>query len=606
MRSIGLLAAVTGTLVLASSCSDGSGTPPSDNQAPVANFVAPACAVGTPCNFVSTSTDDVEVTSWAWDFDGDTRPDANTASASYTYGAPATINVSLTVRDAGGLSHTKTLSITVAANAAPTAGFTSSCTAADCSFISTSTDVAPGSIVTYAWDFGDEGTADVSNPSHSYTVTAPTEFTVTLTVTDNEGATAVATQTITVTPGAPVNPPVAGFTHTCLGAACSFVSTSTDVAPGTIATYAWTFGDGATSNVRNPSHSYTIAAVTDFTVTLTVTDNEGGTAIASKTITVDPTPPANQPPVARFTYSCAAAVCTFVNTSYDHGGRVTASAWTFGDGSVSAETSPSHSYAISAAAEFTVTLTVTDNEGATDIESITIRLDPNAANPPPTASFTAWCHGESCIFTSTSTDAAPGAIAAYAWTFGDGGTEDWRKPSHVYSIAGRTTFTVTLTVTDNEGANAVATKTVTVTPLPPAVQGCTTSGRIVECVLDLPQRSTLKATIVGVNCALVERVATPPPVGDQLFVNVCSNKVGDAIGIFGGELDELWVYEAGSQARIWFVQDDKAPRPLAPPQGRVEGNFPDWTLHFDDGDFPGAPGEPDFSDLILGIKATVR
>jgi hypothetical protein len=128
----------------------------------------------------------------------------------------------------------------------------------------------------------------------------------------------------------------------------------------------------------------------------------------------------------------------------------------------------------------------------------------------------------------------------------------------------------------------------------------------VDCVLDIPVNATLKSTIVGVNCALVHRVATPPPVGDQLFVSVCLNKAGDAIGIFGGEQDELWVYQAGSQAHIWFVQDDKAPRPLAPPQGRLEGNFPDWTLRFDDGDLPGAPGEPDFSDVILGIKATAR
>jgi PKD repeat protein len=295
-----------------------------------------------------------------------------------------------------------------------------------------------------------------------------------------------------------------------------------------------------------------------------------------------------------------------VNTSYDHRGRVVASAWTFGDGGVSTETSPSHDYAVSAAAEFTVTLTVTDNEGATDIESTTIRLDPTAANPPPTASFTSWCHGESCIFTSTSTDAAPGAIVAYAWTFGDGGTEDWRKPSHVYSITGRTTFTVTLTVTDNEGATAVATKTVTVSPLPPAVQGCTTSNHIVECVLDIPVNATLKATVLGVSCELVQKVSTPPPVGDQLFITVCHNKPGDAIGIFGGEHDELWVYQAGTQARIWFHQDEKATRPLNPPAGRVEGSFPDWTLSFEDGDHPGAPGEPDFVDLVLGIKATPR
>jgi hypothetical protein len=66
------------------------------------------------------------------------------------------------------------------------------------------------------------------------------------------------------------------------------------------------------------------------------------------------------------------------------------------------------------------------------------------------------------------------------------------------------------------------------------------------------------------------------------------------------------VYQAGTQARIWFTQDEKATRPLNPPEGRLTGNFPDWTLSFEDGDHPGAPGEPDFTDLILGVHATTR
>ncbi len=300
MRSLGMLAAVTGTLVLASACSGDGGTTPPDNTAPVANFAVPACTLNVACDFASTSTDDAEVTAWSWDFDGDGNSDANTANASFTYTAAGTFSVSLTVRDAQGLSHTKTSPITIdpgepPANPPPTAGFTHTCTAADCSFTSTSTDVAPGTIATYAWDFGDGATDNVANPSHSYTVTAPTDFTVTLTVTDNEGATDAETQTVSVAPVViPNTPPTAGFTHTCNDANCSFTSTSTDVAPGTIATYAWDFGDGATDNVANPSHGYTVTAPTDFTVTLTVTDNEGATDVETQTITVSPAPPAAQ------------------------------------------------------------------------------------------------------------------------------------------------------------------------------------------------------------------------------------------------------------------------------------------------------------------------
>src|SRR5918995_6022483 len=146
MRSIGLLAVVTGTLLLASSCSDGAGTPPPDNTAPVANFDLPSCTVDAACEFVSTSTDDDEVMQWTWDFNGDNTADANTAAASYTYRTAGDFDVSLTVFDAEGLSHRKTSSITInpaPINTPPTAGFTHTCNGLDYTFTSTSSDVAP-------------------------------------------------------------------------------------------------------------------------------------------------------------------------------------------------------------------------------------------------------------------------------------------------------------------------------------------------------------------------------------------------------------------------------------------------------------------------------
>jgi PKD repeat protein len=611
MRSIGLFAAVIGTLLLAQSCSDGAGTPPPDNTAPVANFDLPSCTLDQPCDFVSTSTDDDEVTGWTWDFNGDNTADASTASASYTYETAGTFDVSLTVFDAEGLSHRKTSSITIdppAVNTPPTAGFTHTCNGLECTFTNTSTDAAPGTITTFAWTFGDNATSDQASPSHTYAVTSAKDFTVTLTVTDDEGATDAETQTITVTPAAPVNPPSAGFTHSCTLAACTFLSTSSDVAPGTIASYAWTFGDGGTAAVNNPSHTYSVTARTEFTVTLTVTDNDGWTDVETRTIAVDPVPPTNPPPTARFSYSCAALVCTFVNTSFDHGGRIAGQAWTFGDGSTATEATVVHTYSATAATQFTVTLTVTDNEGATAVTSQIVPIDPAAVNQPPTAGFTIWCYGVDCIFTSTSTDAAPGAIVGYAWNFGDGGADDWKGPSHTYNVTTRTTFPVTLTVTDNEGATAVVTKSATVTPVPAAAQGCTTiMGNTVDCVLDIPARSTLKVTLLGISCNLPQKVSTPPPVGDQLFISVCSKAVGDAIGIFGGRDDELWVYQAGTQARIWFTQGTPKPgQTLNPPAGQVSGTYPDWTISFEDGDHPGAVGEPDFSDVVIGVHATAR
>jgi PKD repeat protein len=375
------------------------------------------------------------------------------------------------------------------ANTAPAANFDlPPCTInAACNFASTSTDDAE--VTEWSWDFDGDGTADATTANATFTYTTAGDFNVRLTARDAQGLSDTKTSTITIAPAPPGNtPPTAGFTHACNAVACTFVSTSTDAAPGTIATYAWTFGDGGTADVNNPAHSYAVTTPTDFTVTLTVTDNEGAVGVETQTVSVDPGAPVNEAPTARFTYSCIAAVCTFVNTSFDHGGHITANAWNFGDGGTATEASPTHSYTVTAATECTVTLTVTDNEGATGVTSQTFTLDPAATNTPPTAAFTPNCYGESCIFRSTSTDVSPGTIVTYAWTFGDGATEDYAEPWHVYTISARTTFTVTLTVTDNEGATAVSTRTVTLTPLPPAVLGCTTSDRIVECVLYIASR----------------------------------------------------------------------------------------------------------------------
>jgi len=87
--------------------------------------------------------------------------------------------------------------------------------------------------------------------------------------------------------------PVPDFDVECPGPDCSFTSTSADP-DGSIASYAWDLGKPAsaenTSSEQNPTHTYAATAVTDFTVSLTVTDNEGGQATTTQTITV--TPPA--------------------------------------------------------------------------------------------------------------------------------------------------------------------------------------------------------------------------------------------------------------------------------------------------------------------------
>lgn len=135
-------------------------------------------------------------------------------------------------------------------------------------------------------------------------------------------------------------------------------------------------------------------------------------------------------------------------------GSNVAYAWDFGDGSSGSGVTASHTYAVNG--DYTVTLTVTDNGGATSSTSQNVSV----ANNPPIASFTVSCTDLGCNFDASGSTDADGSITAYAWDFGDGSSGSGVTASHTYAAEGD--YTVTLTVTDEAGATATASQTVTV------------------------------------------------------------------------------------------------------------------------------------------------
>ncbi|MDH7507619.1 MAG: PKD domain-containing protein, partial [Candidatus Thermoplasmatota archaeon] len=232
-------------------------------------------------------------------------------------------------------------------------------------FTDTSTD-SDGTIISWSWNFGDGYTSSQRNPTHNYMNDGT--YNVILNVTDDDGAKDTKYKIINVTN----LPPIANFTYSPSSITTidtvQFNDTSIDN-DGAIVSWYWNFGDGSNSTSQNTSHKYAYKGT--YIVNLTVTDDDGATNSKSRSILVN-----NTPPQANFTYYPdnpeALITLNFIDTSVDTDGTIKSWSWNFGDGNTSNLQNPTHKYLIPG--NYSVSLTVTDNDSATDIETKTISV----------------------------------------------------------------------------------------------------------------------------------------------------------------------------------------------------------------------------------------
>ncbi len=253
----------------------------------------------------------------------------------------------------------------------------------------------------------------------------------------------VGIQSSNLSPIADAGGPYSGWT----GEIIVFDGSGSHDPSGTIISYTWDFGDGHHGSGEITTHTYIHAGT--YIVTLTVVSN-------AYEVDTDPTYAYiyehNWAPVADAGgpyYGDAGVSINFDGCdSYDSDGVITHYSWSFGDGYSGSGSMPSHVY--SGPGTYIVTLTVTDNDGATDSDAAYVYVGENQHPVADAGGPYSGNPGQSILFDGSGSYDLDGSVISYTWNFGDGYTGSGAIITHSYTSGG--TYTVTLTVIDNDGA----------------------------------------------------------------------------------------------------------------------------------------------------------
>lgn len=347
---------------------------------------------------------------WQWTFgDGGSASQQN---PQHTFAAPGTYEVCLTATSLCGTSqHCEQVIISCAA---PVAGFSIQQTGLQVNF----SDQSSNQPTQWSWTFGDGATSTQQFPAHTYAL--PGTYQVCLTTTSLCGTSQECEQ-LTVTCAAPVT----DFSFQQTGLQYSF----SDQSANQPTQWLWTFGDGGTSTVQNPQHTYTLPGT--YQVCLTAT-SICGTTQQCEQLTVS-----CAAPQANFNFQPNGLQYSFQDQSSN---QPTQWLWTFGDGATSTQQFPAHTYALPG--NYQVCLTAVSLCGSTQTcQVLTVTCT------PPQSAFQVTANALQVSFL----DATTNQPTQWAWTFGDGATSTQQFPAHTYALPG--TYQVCLTTTSICGSS---------------------------------------------------------------------------------------------------------------------------------------------------------
>ncbi|MBK9058798.1 MAG: PKD domain-containing protein [Flavobacteriales bacterium] len=407
---------------------------------------------GAPAQFadLTVTAPGNPVQQWLWDFGDGSTDTVQAPEHLYAGGATYTVTLTVTTPYCSGTG-TSTITVEPKPVAAISADPLSGCSPMDVTFTNASTGAT-----NYVWYFGDGGNSNASDPVHTYLNpgTVDSVYTARLVASTASGCSDTVNTVITVAPTV-----LSMFTHDALPGCAPLDVNFTNNSTGAT-NFQWDFGDGTTSTVNSPSHTYVnqTGVLQVLTVTLAVSNWAGCSSTSQQSITVYPAP--------NFTFSAQPdSGCTPLLVVFPSVIGAVSYQWNFGDGSTGGGPTPQHTYINSTDSmlHFNVSLVATNAFGCVDSTSGVI-----VVYPSPVAAFTiastSGCHPLTTTLTNTSQGAS-----AYHWSYGDGQTSDTLASVHGHSWynyqgPGASSNPVSLTAISDEGCTNTATATVQVFP----------------------------------------------------------------------------------------------------------------------------------------------
>ena len=386
------------------------------NQQSSVNFtVNPDCST---VNFFGTTNIPGNVT-WEWDFGDNTFSISQNPIHPYSNSGNV-YNVKLKVISPNACNGFVILEKQVNLNRiVPTPGFyfKGQCGNPTVSFFDTST-ISGASINYRLWDFGDGFTSFLPNPQHTYANAQ--NYTVKLIVgnTNSCGGNSTLSKTVAVE-----TQPVADFTFTggCAGSLVKFADQST-ISAGIISEWFWDFGDGDTSKLQNPKHTYTIPNT--YVITLKVKSQTGCWSIKKQIDII-----LSSKPLAKIGWqnTCIDKKTFFKDNSSITTGNINNWYLDYGDGNTSNQQNAEYIYTRSG--NYIIKYIVTSS---TFCNSDTLII-PITIGSKPIASFSNSyeCGLKTVSFTNSAANTVGNIINQY-WAFGDAKTDTEKNPTHTY------------------------------------------------------------------------------------------------------------------------------------------------------------------------------